>query len=523
MFLQRIGNKGIRLGTLFDRAAAKHPANLVLLDHTLDIAPQLGRRATLTEIADLIDDFASRLWAARVRTGEHVVVHKTDGFDITLLACAVARIGAIPVLLSSKLDGDTVAELLRRVNRPHLVTDQAKLEKDLPETVFGLSEQVLLTTGTHEGATGLDTLAGAPRVAPVPMPPEHPTLITHTSGTTGTPKLAVHTGATFQARYRPQATVVSLVSKREPLAVHVSFVHSRMFTAMPIAVLQGHPLIVLADDDPVSVGEIFAQAPPGFIEAHPNSFMRWEELVDDPRAPLANVKYFSSTFDAIHPRTVHRLLSASRRSNPLFAQAYGQSEVGPIAARTYTRDRGAEADGRCVGMPFPGMTGVRVLSRDGNPPSRTSPGNIEVRSDGRIITYLGEHARWEKQADGEWWAMGDVGYRTKQGCLHLLDREVDVIPGIESTLAVEDTLFARLPELVEAIIVPGEDGRAVPVVCTKDDKPLDPLAWQRAVEGLSPMADPVQWRLEDLPHTATTKIKRLELARLLKTRNGSPS
>jgi len=34
LFLQRIGNRGIRLGTLFERAAARHPANVVLLDTT---------------------------------------------------------------------------------------------------------------------------------------------------------------------------------------------------------------------------------------------------------------------------------------------------------------------------------------------------------------------------------------------------------------------------------------------------------------------------------------------------------
>src|SRR6185503_11221038 len=106
MFLQRIGNKGIRLGTLFERAAARYPTNFVILDHDLDIAPELGRRLTLVQVADLVDDFASRLWAAGVRTGDHVVVHKTDAFDITLLACVIARLGAIPVLLSSKLDGD---------------------------------------------------------------------------------------------------------------------------------------------------------------------------------------------------------------------------------------------------------------------------------------------------------------------------------------------------------------------------------------------------------------------------------
>ncbi|MFE9256709.1 class I adenylate-forming enzyme family protein [Streptomyces sp. NPDC006879] len=526
MFLQRIGNKGIRLGTLFDRAAARHPGNFVVLDHDLDLAPHLGRRATLTELAELIADLASRLWSVDVRPGDHVVVHKSDGFDISLLACAVARIGAVPVLLSPKLDGATVAELLRRVGRPYLVTDQAKLEDSLPAEVLTLSRRVLLASGDFEGATPLESLAGAQRVGAVSMPADHPTLITHTSGTTGTPKLAVHTGTSFQARYRPQATVVgAAVRQSEPIAVHVSFVHSRMFTAMPIAILQGHPLIVLRDDDPETVGALFSQVPPGFIEAHPNTFLRWEVLAEDPRRPLANVKYFSSTFDAIHPRTVNRLLQASARKGRRFAQAYGQSEVGPIAARTYSLKDGADFNGRCVGVPFPGMTGVRVVSRDGNPPSQENPGWIEVRSDGRIITYHGEHARWEKQVNDGWWRMGDVGYRTKYGCLHLLDREVDEIPGVKSTLEIEDKLFTRVPELIEVIIIPGPDGTPVPVVSTRDDKPLDPVAWQAAVTGLPPLGEPVQWRLEDLPQTATTKIKRLELARLLGAQEatGAPS
>ncbi|MDS1270775.1 AMP-binding protein [Lipingzhangella sp. LS1_29] len=516
MFLQRIANKGIRLGTLFDRAAARHPASPVILDHDLDLAPDRGRRLSLTELADVVADIASRLWALRIRPGDHVVVHKSDSFDISLLACATARIGAIPVLLSPKLDGATVAALLRRVNQPYLVTDQAKLEQELPAEVFDLSERVVLASGTYPEATSLAALVDVPRVRPVTMPPEHPTLITHTSGTTGIPKLAVHTGHTFQARYRPQATLVGAAVKRsEAVAIHVSFVHSRMYTAMPISIMQGHPLIILRDDDPDRVADIFTQVPPGFIEAHPNTFLRWEVLGEDPRAPLANVRYFSSTFDAIHPRTVQRMLDASQRRLPLFAQAYGQSEVGPIAARTYTRSRGTEADGRCVGRPMPGMTGVRVVSRDGKPVTKSSPGYIEVRSDGRIVTYLGEHHRWEQQADGDWWRMGDLGYLTKWGCLHLLDREVDEIPGVESTLEIEDKLFARLPELVEVVLVPSADGEPVPVVSTRDDKPLDEEAWRRAVSDLPSLGAPVQWRLQDLPQTATTKIKRLELAERL--------
>ncbi|MFE4371302.1 AMP-binding protein [Streptomyces sp. NPDC056835] len=516
MLLQRIGNRGIRLGTLFERAASRHPANILILDHDLDLAPDLGRRTTVAELAELVAEQASRLWEARVRPGERVVVHKSDSFDITLLACAISRIGAVPVLLSPQLDGSTVVELMRRADRPHLVTDQAKLDASLPGTVFDLAESVLLTSGRHDRAVALADFAGVRRIAAVTMPADHPALITHTSGTTGIPKLAVHTGATLQARYRPQRLVLEpVVRGREAVAMHVSFVHSRLFTALAISLLRGFPIVVLSDSDPARAADLFTRIRPGILEAHPNTFMRWESLADDPRGPLANVKLFSSTFDAIHPRTVHRLLHASRRRAPLFGQLYGQSEVGPTVVRAFTRRRAPDADGRCVGRPFPGMTDVRVVSRGGRPPSETDPGYIEVRSDGRIKTYLGEPERYAQQLSDGWWRMGDVGYRTKWGCLHLLDREVDLIPGFGSTLAVEDTLFAKLDDLTEVIIVPGADGTAVPVVCTKDDKPLDREAWHGAVAGLPAMAEPVQWRLADLPQTATTKIKRLELAKRL--------
>ncbi|MFB7595861.1 AMP-binding protein [Streptomyces sp. NPDC056160] len=517
MFLQRMANRGIRLGTLFERAAARYPANLLILDHDLDLTPWPGRRATVAEVADTVDDYAARLWACGVRPMDRVVVHKSDAFDITLLACAAARVGAVPVLLSPTLDGGTAAELIRRTERPFLVTDAVTLVNELPADVFGLTRAVLLTSGEHENALALSALAGVDRVPAVTMPPERPALITHTSGTTGTPKLAVHTGRSLEARYRPQAAAVApVLRRRETVAMHVSFVHSRLFTALAISLLRGLPIVVLADARRENVADLFARLRPGVLEAHPNSFVEWEELAADPRGPLANVKLFSSTFDAIHPRTVHRLLRASRRRNPLFGQLYGQSEVGPAVVRTFSRRRSPESDGRCVGFPFPGMTGVRVVSRDGNPPTRTNPGYIEVRSEGRVLTYLGEPERYAAQlSEGGWWRMGDVGYRTAWGCVHLLDREVDLIEGFGSTLAAEDVLLGRMTDLVEVVIVRGTGGRAVPVVCTRGDKPLDLAAWKAAAAGLPPMADPVQRRLHELPQTATTKIKRLELARLL--------
>jgi acyl-coenzyme A synthetase/AMP-(fatty) acid ligase len=65
------------------------------------------------------------------------------------------------------------------------------------------------------------------------------------------------------------------------------------------------------------------------------------------------------------------------------------------------------------------------------------------------------------------------------------------------------------------VIVAGESGEAIPVICTKDDRPLIAGRWQAATAGLTAMAPPVVCRFDDLPRTGTWKIKRLEVARQL--------
>ncbi|GAA3040994.1 acyl-coenzyme A synthetase/AMP-(fatty) acid ligase [Streptomyces olivoverticillatus] len=510
------GKEGLYLGVVPERAAADHPDVTVVLDHDLAALPGTGRSLTYARLAEHVDDIAARLWAVGVRPSEHVAVHKSAGFDIYLLACAAARIGAVPVLLSPALDGETVTALLRRLHRPHLLTDEEKLSGPLAGfPTAEVADRVVTTGPARPGAVALSELAGAPRREPVFLHPDHPALMTHTSGTTGLPKLVVHTAASLDGRCRPQARLASLIRTRETYAAHLSYVHSRMYLALATMLPKGMPVVILDDPDPDNVADVFAATRPGFVETHPNSFMQWEGLADDPREPLAGVKYFSATFDALHPPTLRKLLLASRRTLPLFFQFYGQSECGPLAGRWYTRRTVHKADSRCLGFAIPGATRFRLVSRNGRRPSKANPGLIEARTAGRAVTYFAERERYEKELHGTWWRTGDVGYRTAFGCLHLLDREVDVIRGVCSTLEVEDVLMERLPELIEIVLVPGEREEPVPVVCTRDDRPLDPARWATAAACYPQLAAPVQMSLADVPRTATMKVRRIELARRL--------
>jgi len=508
--------RGLHIGLLPQMAAAVNPSTPITLDHQLDVFPDVGRRLTVAQYAGHVDDLAARLWAAGIRPGERVVIYKTANADHWMIAAAVSRIGAVVVNLSPALDAVTVAALIERADQPSLVTDTAKLDILAEIPLADLTKRVVTVGGERPGTTSLALLAGSPRVAPVVRPIDEAAVITHTSGTTGLPKLVVHTPRTQGLRLIPQWRLLSLMRKKETVAIHVPFVHSRMVAAMSLALLKEYPVLLMRESDPADVAEHLLAHRPALIEALPNSLMEWEPLTDDPRTPFASVKVFSSTFDAIHPGTMSKLLKSSHRRGALFFQIYGQSEVGPAAGRAYLRHSAHKANGRCVGWAMPlGAAKVRVVSRDGRPPSETNPGSIEVAWDGLAKTYFAEQDRYDTNRNGDWWRTGDVGYRTRLGCLHMLDREVDMIPGVRSSLEIEDVVLSKLSELSELVVVPGPDSQPVPVICTVDDKPLDPQRWRAAAAAFPQLADPVQIPQADLPRTATLKVQRLALARRL--------
>src|SRR6185503_15070666 len=126
-------------------------------------------------------------------------------------------------------------------------------------------------------------------------------------------------------------------------------------------------------------------------------------------------RYYSATFDAMHPRTIQVLLGASERSRPYFLQLYGQTETGPVTANLYSLRSARSADGRCVGWPFPRVVRLRVVGDDGRVLPAGQVGHIEVRSRTRAVTYLGEDDRFRSQVTDDWWRMGDMGKKDRLG------------------------------------------------------------------------------------------------------------
>lgn len=524
--LRRItrGN-GFYIGELFHAAARRNPTTRVTLDRPPQWAPERGVVFTVAELAEQIDELSARLWAAGIRPSEHVALYKSDNFDIALLACATARIGAVPALLSPALPGQVAATLLGRLDRPWLVTDSDTLDGALHDIALDkVTRRVLLSAGRageRPDAEPLAAHAGAPRRDPVFLHPRQPSLITHSSGTTGTPKLAVHCPEAGWHRLVPQRIVAWPIREKETAALCITFVHSRFYQGLAMFLSHGNPMVIAVDPDPDRIAELFVRTRPGYIETHPNTYIDWEELDRAPGEPLAGVRVFGATFDAMHPRTIQRMLGASKRRRPVFVQFYGQSEIGPMAGRWYTRRTAHQGDSRCVGLPLPGFISMRVVDEEGRRVRAGRTGHLEVRSRTRILTYLGEDERYAEQLHDGWWRVGDMGRISRLGLLHLIDRDVDRIESTDSNLAIEDLLMSRLEELREVVIVAGPEGEPVPVIAVRGELPLDPQRWRRATGDLPEMAPPRQFPYDGLPRTSTRKIQRPELVRML--RDGHPA
>lgn len=518
-FRRLCAGKGLWLGQIFSEAARKHPGTEVELDQPLGCVPGDSTRYTVSELARLTEEFSARLSAAGVRPTDCVAIYKTDNFDIAVLACAAARIGAVPALLSPTLEGGVVARLVERMSRPWLLTDSGTLEARLGGVSLANSTRAILLSddgAERDGTISLARYAGASPCRPVFLHAREPMVITHSSGTTGLPKLAVHCAEGFWHRQAPQKIIAWPIRGREKAALSMTLVHARFYMALEMFLSRGNSLVIALDPDPANIGPLLTRTRPGFLETHPNTFVDWEQLTDAPGAPLSSVRYFNAAFDAIHPRTISKMLHASKRHWPMFFRFYGQSEIGPASGVWYSRRSTGKAAGQCVGLPLFGFISMRIVGPDGQKLGAGKHGHIEVRGPSQILTYLGEEDRYAEMVHDGWWRMGDMGYRDKLGRLYLLDREVDQIESIDSSLAVEDMLMSRLEELREVVIVAGPQGKPLPVIATLGEQPLDPRRWERATKDLPAMAAAIQCSYGELPLTATRKIRRSELTRLLR-------
>ena len=190
---------------LAEAATERHGAVPLWLDTPLAIAPELGTELDYALFAGLAGRAAGMLAAVGARPGDVVAILKQPNVDVVALALAAARIGAVPALIAPSFNPAITRVLLTRLRPAVTVTDVA--------TAAALP-LLLLPSPVTAGVAGRVVVIDAPDFERAPMPavsdmtPPTPRprrddellAITHTSGTTGVPKLIAHTGQSLSGQ-----------------------------------------------------------------------------------------------------------------------------------------------------------------------------------------------------------------------------------------------------------------------------------------------------------------------------------
>lgn len=509
------------LGEVWQVAGQRATGQRVIVDRPADIDPTGPTDRSYAGWADLVDRAAAWLYAAGVRPWDRVAILKANHLDVILLACAAARIGAVPAMMAWTHSPENVRALLERLERPFLVADSRQLTSaDLdPQTLASLTVATISVDGGDRGdVIALDDLRDAP-AAPVHLrPASEPMMITHTSGTTGIPKLVLHSADSIYslALVEAERWPVFRLTSKDTVAYCDPFCHQRMATALAaMATLTPH-ILMLSEPMSEATRQLIIDAKPTVVETLPNIYLAWEKLARDPARPFANTRVYINSFDAIHTRTIRTFLHATGRRMPIWVQSWSQTEAGAIVIRPYLRRSVRKVGVRppvtqVLGWPIPFLAKLRAVDpATGQQVPRGQVGLIEISQPGRSLAYVGEQHRHDRKRNDWFWNTGDLGLFNKWGAVRLVDREIDRIPG-GSGLELEDVLLDRLPQTTEVVVLAIAGDKPVPVLSTDGDVPLDQAEWNKAVADLPSLADPIQIRWEDFPRTATWKIRRFVL------------
>ncbi|WP_145001167.1 AMP-binding protein [Kocuria rhizophila] len=514
------------IGLQFDWHAGQTKQTVLHLDRPLDIAPDDGLVYDAAELAELVSAASGWLYAAGARRGDRIAIIKNNHVDTLVLAAAAARIGAVAATISAQNRPHDHVALLDKLQPIVTVLDAGVLEAARAHqlNVASYGRTFLLPSQSSNGPndTGLpslDDLRGS-AVPPVDVrPDDEAMMITHTSGTTDTPKLVVHSADTNRAGTRVELLRLPLVvNRRSDVSLSsISFAHSRAYAWIGAQFRWAPKKLVVASSHAIDdVEQVFARHRPTTVEATPNVFQHWTPLVRRRPELFSQVRLYINTFDMMHPSIVRPFLNASKRRFPLWGHSWGQSEVGPIAANLYTRSMIANRDRaegnhmNLMGWPWPGLMRAVVADPDtGQRKTKGEVGMLMVKSKSLCIDYLDESDRYDFKRQTGWWNTGDVGYKDRLGRIHFLDRAIDQIPGGSAT-ELESVLLDRLENATEVVVLPSAESAPVPVLST-DGSPLTAEAWQEATRDLPALSDPVVLPWSDLPRTSTWKVRRKDL------------
>src|SRR6516225_3421574 len=476
---------------------------------------------TYAELAQRVAELSSGLRALGVRPEERVPLVTSDRPETVITFLALLRMGAVAVPVSTMYNGVELGELLRDT-RARVVVATAEFAATTREAM-GLAPEastlVLIGEPADGGEPGeaaagttvlswADVLAEGQRAGPAAAYGtwfDSPGFWLYTSGTTGTPKAAMHRHGSIARVCETYAHQVLGITPEDRC-----YSVAKLFFAYGI----GNSLFF-----PFSVGATAVLDPARATPA--GAAARLAE--DRPSLFFAGPAFFAALLAADLPAEIYRRFTG--RYGVDIIDGLGSTE----ALHIFISNRPGAVRPGTSGTVVPGYE-ARLVDEAGGPVADGQPGHLLVRGDSIATGYWCRTAVTREVFQGEWLRTGDTYTRSADGFYTCLGRSNDMIKasGIwVSPMEVEGRLLAH-PSVAECAVVGHRNNagleEVVACVVPAPGQSVDAdglIAFCR--EGLASFKRPRQvLALDALPKTATGKIQRVVVREVVAQRLGKP-
>jgi acyl-CoA synthetase (AMP-forming)/AMP-acid ligase II len=510
-------NMGITSG--FASAAQRCPDRPGLVD-------ELGT-LTWREIDQRSDALAAGLQALSGGPPKVVGIMARNHRGFVEALIAANRIGADVLLLNTSFAGPALAEVVEREdvsNSLAVIYDEEFTP--IVERALADKPRAVRIVAWHDGRTPdltveklIDAWSGhRPTQTPVaslarPRTKTKSRVILLTSGTTGSPKGASHSGG------GPQ-TLKAILDRTpwragEATVIVAPMFHAWGFSQLAFAASMACTIVTRRKFDPEATLALVDRHAATGLCVVPVMFDRIMDLPDDVRARYSgrSLRFAAASGSRMRPDVVIKFMD---QFGDVVYNNYNATEAGMIATATPADLRAAPDT---AGRPAEG-TDIRILDADFRERPTGEVGTIYVRNSTQFDGYTSGAT---KDFHEDYMSSGDVGYLDDAGRLFVVGRDDEmIVSGGENVypIEVEKTLAAH-PEVAEAAVLGVDDEqygqRLAAFVVLDAGAAATPETLKAHVrENLANYKVPRQIAvLDELPRGSTGKILRRELQALL--------
>jgi acyl-CoA synthetase (AMP-forming)/AMP-acid ligase II len=280
----------------------------------------------------------------------------------------------------------------------------------------------------------------------------------YTGGTTGDPKGVMLSHKACLTSAMGSLVTTDLLGRGGVLLHAAPMFHLADIAAWNLGNLTGSTHVIVPSFTPAGVIEAIVEHQVTDALLVPTMI---QMLVDAPQAAAADL---SSVRHVLYGASAisDTVLAKARATfpNAAFTQAYGMTEVAPVATLLTAADHDQPALARSCGRPA-AHSEVRIVDPDDNELPRGEVGEIAVRGNHVMTGYWNKPKESESTLRGGWMHTGDAGYMDDRGYLFVVDRIKDmIITGGENVYSVEvENAIAKHPAVAQVAVVALPDER----------------------------------------------------------------